>query len=187
VTPQHLRLVRNLLRALARQDPSFHSNPWDELGMAVGRELAEAVEMGALVFQWRFPLDLKTVAVRGKNAGKVMKMSLAPTLNVYSQLEPWRRERLAEHLDTLILAELPRWHGCRTPPIRRRVVRVTRFSSVEPDEISCDVLGAKMPIDRLVQAGILSGDSRKHVVRDPHWTKASPGKGSMLIEVYRIL
>lgn len=70
---------------------------------------------------------------------------------------------------------------------RRRVVVVTRVSSVRPDELSLDAhLGGKIPIDRLVQAGVLRGDSDKWLARYGVWQQASPGEGKVIIDVYEI-
>lgn len=70
---------------------------------------------------------------------------------------------------------------------RRRVVVVTRESSVRPDELSIDAhLGGKIPLDRIVQAGVLRGDSHKWLVRYGTWKEAPPGEGRVVIDVYEI-
>lgn len=70
---------------------------------------------------------------------------------------------------------------------RRRVVVVTRVSSVRPDELSLDAhLGGKIPLDRLVQAGVLRGDSDKWLARYGIWQQAVPGEGYVLVDVYEI-
>jgi hypothetical protein len=66
----------------------------------------------------------------------------------------------------------------------RRKVRLTRYSSKEPDEtISADVLGGKIPIDCLVRAKILRDDDRIWLEREGHWKPAPPSKGRVVIEV----
>lgn len=69
---------------------------------------------------------------------------------------------------------------------RRRIVVVTRVSSVRPDELSVDVLGGKIPIDRLVQAGVLRGDNDKWLARYGLWQQASPGEGRVVVDVYEV-
>ena len=70
---------------------------------------------------------------------------------------------------------------------RRRAVVVTRESSVRPDEESLDAhLGAKIPLDRLVQAGVLRGDSHDWLVRYGTWQRAKPGEGRVVVDVYEI-
>jgi hypothetical protein len=126
------------------------------------------------------------MATKGKHAGETMTMSLCPLLNVYGSLENWQRSRLYEAIDIRIMAERPRWPGCAVPTkTTRRGVRVTRASSQEPDEASVDVF-AKVHVDRLVLAGILAGDTRSLLAREARWEKASPGKGSLLVDVYEL-
>lgn len=67
---------------------------------------------------------------------------------------------------------------------RKRMVVLTRESSRQPDEISCDALGGKMPIDRLVQADVLRGDSAKWLVRVAKWAPARLGEGRVIVDVY---
>jgi len=70
---------------------------------------------------------------------------------------------------------------------RRRAVVVTRESSVRPDEESLDAhLGAKVALDRLVQAGVLRGDTHDWLVRYGTWKRAKPGEGRVTVDVYEI-
>jgi hypothetical protein len=184
MTPAHLRLMRNVLRALARQDVAFHTPVWDELGRVLDREIAETVEEGKLVFQLRLPLVLVAIDKKGRK----QTMPLAATMNVFAGMAPWQIGRVREYLDGLILAELPRWPGCRAlVPGRRRLVRATRYSTKEPDELSLDHAGCKILLDRAVLAGLLEGDAREHIVRDGRWEKASPKKGSLLFQIFEIV
>jgi len=183
MTPRHLRAMRRLLSSVSNVG-AFHTPFWDELGRALDREIAETVEAGALVFQMRIPLNLVSL---DKN-GRKQTMPLAATMNIFAGLEPWAVGRIREYLDGLILAEIPRWPGCRAlVPGRRRLVRATRYSTKEPDELSLDHAGCKILLDRAVLAGLLAGDSRQHIVRDGRWEKAPPKKGSLLFEVFEIL
>jgi hypothetical protein len=49
-----------------------------------------------------------------------------------------------------------------------------------------DVLGGKIPIDRLVEMGVLGGDSALWCERRGEWVAAKPGEGHLLVEVYDI-
>jgi hypothetical protein len=73
-----------------------------------------------------------------------------------------------------------RWGG------KRRGVRVVRHSSRRIDETATDVLGGKIPIDRLVEMGVLGGDSALWCERRGEWVAAKPGEGHLLVEVYDI-
>lgn len=70
---------------------------------------------------------------------------------------------------------------------RRRIVVVTRYSSARPDELSCDAhLGAKIPIDRLVQAGVLRGDTLGWLARYGEWKQVPPGEGYIVVDVHEV-
>lgn len=70
---------------------------------------------------------------------------------------------------------------------RKRAVVVTRFSSVRPDEESVDAtLGGKIPVDRLVQAGVLRGDTHVWLVRYGSWVPCLRGEGRVVVDVYEI-
>lgn len=69
---------------------------------------------------------------------------------------------------------------------RRRAVVITRESSVRPDEIAVDAIGGKIPLDRLVHAGVLRGDSPQWLVRYCDWKSVAPGEGRVVIDVYEI-
>lgn len=161
--------------------------PWPEIGRALDREIDACVEWGPCVFRWLIPLTLKTTARTGKRAGQTLTMQLCPLLNVYGSLEVWQRARLYEHLDALILQERVRWPGCQVAnKAERRGVRVTRSSSHEPDALCTDCFG-KVHIDRLVLAGILAGDTQQLLLREARWQRVSPGKGSLQVEIFRLV
>lgn len=150
---------------------------------------------GPLVFSIKLPLEL------------------APTLNVYARrefhsLKPELRKRI---LDAFFIEQ----HSGRYPnarasyseravmkrnrrgipmPVTERVgeglpreVVLTRHSSREPDELSVDAIGGKLPVDCLVRAGILVDDNREWCVRTPDWKKAREKDGFVTIEVYETL
>ena len=142
---------------------------------------------GVKVFEWRLPLSTSRTILKGKKAGKIVDDPLAPTLNVYASMPTWKRAKLYKALDMRILAQLAEWpRADLRGDVRRRAVRVTRHSSSMPDEITVDVIGGKVPIDRLVQRGILCGDTAKLLDREPQWVLAPPSKGYLLIEVYEL-
>lgn len=134
---------------------------------------------GALVF--RLDLPLKVLAGKGR------QRPVAPTMNEYGQMPPWMRSWLYGELDTRIMVELSKHPVAllRSSP-RPRGVSVTRYSSAMPDEISVDVLGGKVPIDRLVKAGVLCGDRAKDLERRAEWKRCPPKAGHVLVEVYEL-
>ena len=122
-----------------------------------------------------------------------LPLELAPTLNTYCNMQTWQRQKVRTTIDELIrkeIAFLLLANGCILAPFMargaKRKVVVTRFSSSEPDEYACDILGAKLPIDCLVRAGLLAGDSRKHLVREARWIKSRPKEGKLVVEIYEI-
>lgn len=154
----------------------------DKLAMMIA-ERAGSPTRGPVVFEIRIPLDDTRQTAKGP-----VTRHLAPTLNAYGSMKPWQRAILYKALDARIMAELHRWPLAIQRAVRlRRAAVVTRFSSRRPDEIGVDVLGGKVPIDRLVQAGILRGDSAKDLDREAHWQPAKPGQGSLLITVHDLV
>lgn len=69
---------------------------------------------------------------------------------------------------------------------RKRIVFVTRESSKRPDELALDTIGGKAPLDRLVQAGVLRGDTSEWLARYCDWKPAAPGEGKVTIDVYEV-
>lgn len=155
--------------------------------------IAEVERSGLRVFYMRLPLEL------------------APSMNVYAGMKPWSRAKLRTDIDAAILLQLPKWPnfkagfteiaevvndrlvkgkvvkgGLRIKRIggRQRLAIVRRHSSRQVDELSCDVLGAKAPLDRLVQAGVLVDDNAKWLQRCAIWVPAKPKEGHLTIEVY---
>lgn len=127
----------------------------------------------------------------------------APTLNEYNGLDSRQKEQLRKAIDARIVETRegwPDWHaGFREGASvargkvrvareggRRRAVVVTRYSSRRVDEVSVDVCGGKMPIDRLVLAGVLRGDTDEWLVREAAWVPVAPGHGKVVVDVYEI-
>lgn len=142
--------------------------------------------LGSQVFELRLPLEL------------------APTLNEYACMKGWKRARLRTQVDERIVRELGSWSGWhagfnqRASVVagkvrvdraggRRRAVVVERHSSRRLDEVSCDVIGGKLPIDRLVQAGVLVGDSAKWLEREARWVAVRPGAGLVILSVHDLI
>jgi len=69
---------------------------------------------------------------------------------------------------------------------RKRKIVLTRFSSMEPDEIATDSIGGKIPLDRLSHACIIRDDCRKWIERNAKWTKVPPKQGKVTVEVYEL-
>lgn len=130
----------------------------------------------------------------------VLPLELAPTLNEYANKKGWAKTKLAQAIDWRIMDAMRSWPawGCgviRGPKTktgrpgkavggRKRIVHVTRHSSREPDELSADVIGGKIAIDRLVHANILRDDSREWCERKASWQKAAPKDGRLVVEVF---
>jgi hypothetical protein len=151
-------------------------------------ERAGEQEWGAKVFELRLPLSERRMKTKGKRVGQEFVHKIAPTMNEYAGMEPFQRAALRKELDLRILAELAKWpHARLGGDVRRRGVRATRASTQILDELTVDVIGGKAPIDRLVQAGVLAGDTRELLARDAVWVVAPPGSGYFLVEVYELL
>ncbi len=119
-----------------------------------------------------------------------LPLELAPTMNVYSGLKGWAKGKLRTAVDVEIILQMARWvDGRRGTDLKakgRRRAIVTRYSSREPDDISADCIGGKLALDRLVVAELLTGDSRKHLLREARWFPAKPGKGKLTVEVFDV-
>ncbi len=183
LTRAELRTIYTLLNASRDRDvPALQ-----EKIRIILAERAGVRELGAKVFELQLPLSVQHVLVRGKKAGKIVTRSLAPTLNVYGSMKVFARAELYKELDARILAELAKWPRARLRGAARpRAVRVTRRSSVMPDEITVDVIGGKVPVDRLVIAGVLVGDSAGLLLREAQWQQVPPKGGSLLVEVFEL-
>ena len=137
-----------------------------------------------------------------------LPLELAPTMNAYACMTGRQRAKIRRKVDHVILLETQRQKGWSMGVKRKtkgavksqrmvtitmisgghqRKVRLTRHSSREPDELSVDVMGGKIPVDRLVHAGVLREDDRIWLQREARWTPAPPSKGHVLIEVFDAL
>lgn len=165
------------------------------------------------VFRLVLPLGTAVEKARKGGPALPLGRAFAPTLNEYDKILPWMKKELRKALDWAIVQEKSKWPawscGCVdktavetftkivkgkpqkvTEPRttrhggRRRRVVVTRYSAVRPDEISVDIVGGKAPIDRLVLAGVLRGDSQQWLERDADWQKVDQNEGRVVIEVF---
>lgn len=152
-------------------NPQFNGRPRVERMRPKLAAFMSTLEVaGGMVFEMELPLNL------------------APSMNVYSSLEGWQRDKLRNSIDWHIVAAVSNWRGSVLPvgAIRKRLVLVTRHSSSRIDEISVDVAGGKAAIDRLVLARVLAGDSAKFLTRRAAWKQAPPGKGSFNVRVFEL-
>jgi hypothetical protein len=149
-------------------------------------ERAGELTWGRKVYEIMLPLSTPRLVTKGKHAGEYVRDPMCPTLNVYGSMEVWKRSALYKAIDIRILAELHKWPRARQVT-GKRGVRVTRHSSVTVDEITVDVIGGKVPIDRLVKAGILAGDSAAEIEREAVWVQASPKHGFLTAEVFELV
>jgi hypothetical protein len=142
---------------------------------------------GSLVFRLELPLEL------------------APVLNRYSTMSVKKRCSIRRNIDSLVMKakkNWPAWHmgvkritkgkiakgKLRTCTEvsggRKRTAVVTRYSSRCPDELSVDIIGGKMAIDRLVTADVLRDDSTTWLTRYANWRSAPPKAGKLVVEIF---
>ncbi len=176
-TKQDLRTIHASLTRLLPPAPSLPRTAEEvvEIGrvrdlVAVAiRELAPNLERGALVLTWRVP------------------RVLAPRMNELAFWKPFMRIKAKKaHDDALkeLLAANPaaQLHGAEL----RRWLRVTRFSPKQPDEVSVDAIGGKMPVDALVRHGVLHDDDQRFTHREAIWQTTKPGNTHLLVEVFEM-
>lgn len=153
---------------------------------------------GPLVFRVELPLQLAPTLnryasikrIRGKGGYRFVMHKLNDDVDnvikvAKAQWPTWVMEDLVLTHEHFLVRGKMRTKETRTGGRRRRVV-VTRHSSVEPDEVSCDVVGGKVPLDRLVQARVLVDDNRRWCEREAHWKPSPPKQGRVVVEVYEI-
>ena len=133
--------------------------------------------------------ETATAGVAGPRVFTIeIPLELAPTMNVYSGMQAWQRDRFRKRLDKLLSdAMLVQRNAKLTGEPRRRIVRITRHSSRRVDEITVDVIGGKMVLDRLVHAGIVAGDAARDIVREPRWQPCDPKMGKLTLEVFELI
>ena len=129
-----------------------------------------APERGELVFEWRVPREW------------------ALTLNAYAHKKGWAKKKLRNDLDAAVRALLPSFpralmHGSQ----QRRWLRATRFSPKVVDDVSVDVVGAKMSTDSLVRCGVLADDDPKHLIREARMERTKPGNTHLLMQVWTVV
>ncbi|NUO50700.1 MAG: hypothetical protein HOV80_17760 [Polyangiaceae bacterium] len=136
-----------------------------------------------------------------------LPLELAPSLNVFARMPWFKRHEMHATVDGFVRSAMsfwPQWHAgfeleayvkktkkgtrpaVRRKGGRRRGVVVTRNSVRPVDEISVDILGGKLPLDRLVQAGVLRDDNAKWCERRPQWVPAHPKQGFLTVAVYEL-
>jgi len=203
LSKEHLAMVYELVAREAGVDPS---RPWQDVLAAL-----EGRPAGELVF--RLVLPIEPVAVR--RGRKTVLVELAPTLNEYASMPGWKRALARKAVDDRVVAERFRWpawsSGCVDRMVisaftkvvkgkkhevvgprpvreggRRRAIVVTRRSSRRVDEVSTDAAGSKIATDRLVIAGVLTGDSAKWLDRSARWEPVPPGQGEVVVEVFEL-
>lgn len=178
-------------------------------------ELIARLERGPLVFRLELAITNPHAKARRKyrrarmdslssRTGEDRSHVWGPTFNEYNGLTGWQKAKLRVAVDWRIteartrypnsdmgVERLPGKYGrvgrlAKRGQARRRIVHVTRESSSRPDDISADVIGGKLPIDRLVQAGILFDDSDEWCVRVARWQQVPPGRGRVVLEVFEL-
>jgi hypothetical protein len=205
-TPPDAIAVFALLIRLNAEAPPLGEHVFQvvcKLGTDAAKEIAENTKVRRGL---REQLGKKRLS-KGEGPTKVVPLA-APTLNEYNAMEPWRKEALRKEYDKEI-ARLrvlwPKWSCDVIERVvaskggkaagkervlreggRQRVVLVTRESSVRPDELALDSIGGKIPIDRLVQGGVLRGDTLRWLIRYGTWKEAPPGEGRVVVDVYEV-
>lgn len=150
-----------------------------------------------------FHLELLTKQEARRQNKATEYVAYAPTLNEYNGLESWQKERLRETIDGKIFETRTHWPRWNCGAVRRaytekgkikfelkggrkRLVHVTRHSRAKVDECSVDILGGKIPVDRLVHAGIIAGDDERCILRRAEWQPAPSGQGRVVLDVYEL-
>jgi len=198
-TPQELRILRHAVL-------STYEEPRTDLVAKLDAAIS-VHEKGALVFRLELALwSTVATARRQKRRGAEMPAPpklWTPTMNEYKGIRSYEVTKVKTAIDEAILrakALYPRW-SCgvtesarleRGKPVvrrhggRRRLVVVERESKRPPDELSTDAIGGKVPIDRLVVAGILRDDNAEWCLRLPKWTPVPKGAGRVIVSVYEL-
>jgi hypothetical protein len=193
-----LRAIQGLVTARLTYDCGDSISRWQGLLRETEAQIA-AVAPRELVFRLELPIEPVDL---GK-PGKPCLVKLASTLNEYAGMKGWARAKARTAVDKRIVvarASWPRWHcgvqmrakvvGGEVVKVpvagtgRRRLVRVVRRSSRRIDEVSLDVVGGKLPVDRLKIAEIITGDSARWLEREAAWEPCDPGDGRVIVEVY---
>lgn len=194
-----------LLEALQATRPDYLPPNEDHALRVKLAELIERHEVGVCVFHLELAITNPNTKARRRRRSPGEKPPVwSPTLNEYNGLQGWAKSELRTAMDWRIVEAMTRWESChmgikREPGkrgrvgrlvtrgrARRRLVRVYRESSGRPDEIAADIIGGKIPIDRLVQAGILLDDTAEWCVRESQWQQVAKGCGRVVISVFEL-
>ncbi len=108
-------------------------------------------------------------------------LELAPAVNVYAEKRRWQHAQVKRACLGVMLVQLRDQPDFVRPLSGRPMVRAIRFSSNEGDG---DSAWSKVPVDRLVELGILQDDRRSKCDLRCHWEPTAPGKGFVLLEVF---
>lgn len=170
--------LRNLHRLVSAHQPLSRPVTLEEIVLAgeLGNKLARLVvemrptlEKGALVLSWRVPREW------------------GMTLNEYAGKPGWSKRKIRLAMDDALRAMIPTFPGADLCGAKkRRWTRITRFSQRRPDELACDAIGGKCPIDALVRCGVLANDNDTYLLREARWEKTAPGNVHVLVEVWEI-
>jgi hypothetical protein len=118
-----------------------------------------------------------------------LPLELSPGLNAFAEMAPWKREKVKRAALALLIGQ---YGGKRKTPLTGRpTVRLTRFSSVEPDAHSA---WSKVPVDCLVASwrrggkrhdgmGFLEDDRPSKIELITLWKSAKRGQGFVMVEV----
>jgi hypothetical protein len=132
---------------------------------------AGAIERGPKILEWRIPKDL------------------APTMNECISWDRWRMARTKTELGDRLRVLVSQTKGADLCGAKRmRWVRVTRFTnqSKKVDDAAVDAIGGKLPVDRLVQLGVLAKDDPSLLKREAHVGQTQMGNVHLLVEVFEI-
>lgn len=186
---QDLRtLIQIVDGAINGAAPTTTEQHLTDLRLRMAKVLADyGPERGEKVFEWRIPIIREHLPSRGKNKGKSVKKKQVPTMNELVNMNIWERSAVRERLDEMLLEAIKSWPlAVIQDDPRPRAVRVTRHSKNQPDEMGVDVIGGKIPVDRMVQAGILAGDTVKLLHREARWMPAPKHEGLLVVEVFEL-
>ncbi len=149
--------------------------------------------LGALIGAYQEIVHTQAHAV--ERGAKILELRLnpehAPTQNEMSAIFGRRlfvKKRISQELDRKLQAEIATTPSLRLAAGAMRWVRVTRFTPQVKlvDDAAVDAIGGKMPVDALVRAGILAGDTPKHVRREAHVLPTKRGNTHVLLELFEI-
>lgn len=153
----------------------------------------DVATIGPLIESYREIVHAQAHAV--ERGAKILELRLnpehAPTQNEMSAIFGRRmfvKKRIAQELDRKLQAAIETTPSLRLAAFAMRWVRVTRFTPQVKlvDDAAVDAIGGKMPVDALVRAGILAGDTPKHVRRDAHVLPTKRGNTHVLLEVFEV-